>query len=155
MKDLNTELELFKKTRENILRLVETLSLDQINKIPDGFTGNIAWHLGHMLVTHKGLVYQLNSVAGNLDQEFVQKYKKDSKPEQPINQGELDYIKKELKSQVKELEEDVNSGDVFGKNIPYKTAYNYEITNLEDAVKFNNIHQAMHVGYILALKNLV
>ena len=155
MNNLYTELELFKKTRENILGLVNTLSLEQINKIPDGFTGNIAWHLGHMVATHKGLVYQLNGVAGNLDKEFVQMYKKDSKPERDISQNELDFIKDQLKDQVAELEADIKSDNVFGKNIPYKTAFNYEITNLKDAVTFNNLHQAMHVGYILAMKNLV
>ena len=155
MTSLNTEKNLFRDTRKSTTDLIDKLSLDQINKVPDGFTGNIAWHLGHMVATHKGLVYQLNGVPGNLDKDFVMMYKRGSKPERDISEAELNYIKHQLIEQVEELEDDLEKENFFGKNISFTTGLGYEITNLEDAVKFNNIHQALHLGYILALKNLV
>ncbi|MBD3638574.1 MAG: DinB family protein [Crocinitomicaceae bacterium] len=135
--------------------MIETLTLDQINKIPEGFTGNIAWHLGHMVATHKGLVYQLNGLSGGLDKEFVKKYKKGSVPENPITEEELSFIKKKLLEQVDELEKDLKDEDQWGDTHEYATSFDFTITTLEEAVKFSNIHQAMHVGYILALRRLV
>lgn len=152
---MKTELELFRATRNNTIAVIKNLNLDQINKIPEGFTGNIAWHIGHMVSTHKGLVYQLNSVPGGLEKEFVLKYKKDSKPEAPIDQAEFEFITTELLNQVDELEEDLKKENFFGANIPYSTSYNFDLNSLEECVKFSNLHQALHLGYIMALKRSV
>ena len=149
---MNIELELFRATRGNTIAAIKNLSLEQVNKIPDGFTGNIAWHLGHMVSTHKGLVYQLNSVPGGLEKEFVLKYKKDSKPEAPISQEEFEFITTELLNQIDELEEDLQKEGFFGANIPYKTSYNFEMNSFDECIRFSNLHQALHLGYIMALK---
>lgn len=149
---MKTELALFRATRNNTISVIKGLTLDQINKIPDGFSGNIAWHIGHMVSTHKGLVYQLNSVPGGLEKEFVLKYKKDSKPESPIDQSEFEFITSELLNQIDELEEDLSKVNFFGENIPYSTSYNFDLNSFEECLKFSNLHQALHLGYIMALK---
>jgi len=149
---MKTELELFRATRTNTIGLLKGLTLEQINKIPDGFSGNIAWHLGHMVSTHKGLVYQLNSAPGGLEKEFVVKYKKGSVPESPIDQAEFEFITTELLNQVDELEADLEKNDFFGANIPYSTSYNFDLNSFEEGLKFSNLHQALHLGYIMAMK---
>ena len=149
---MKTEIELFRATRANTIGLLKGLTLDQINKIPEGFTGNIAWHIGHMVSTHKGLVYQLNSAPGGLEQDFVVTYKQGSVPESPIDQAEFEFITAELLNQVDELEADLAKEGFFGDNIPYATSYNYDLNSLEECVKFSNLHQALHLGYIMALK---
>ena len=146
------EVKVFRATRENVITAISGLSLDQINETPKGFTGNIAWHLGHMVSTHRGLVYQLNSVSGGLEKDFVLKYKKGSRPEVPITQAEFQFITENLLNQVDELESDVNKEGFFGENIPYSTSYNYSMNSLDTCIMFNNVHQALHLGYIMALK---
>ena len=152
---MKTELELLRATRLNTIDAVKDLSLEQLNKVPEGFSGNIAWHLGHMISTHKGLIYQLNSVPGGLDKEFILKYKKGSAPEIPMDQKEFEFMATELINQVVELEEDLSKKEFFGANVPYATSYNYELNSLEECIKFSNLHQALHLGYIMALKHLV
>lgn len=149
---MNTELALFRATRNNTISVLKGLTLDQINEIPAGFTGNIAWHIGHMVSTHKGLVYQLNSAPGGLEKEFVLKYKKGSVPEEPITQEEFEFITEQLLNQIDELEQDLQKNDFFGDNIPYSTSYNYDLNSFEECLKFSNLHQALHLGYIMALK---
>ncbi|MFT4600927.1 MAG: hypothetical protein ACI857_001104 [Arenicella sp.] len=149
---MKTELALFRATRTNTIGLLKGLTLDQLNKIPDNFSGNIAWHIGHMVSTHKGLVYQLNSAPGGLEKDFTVKYKKGSVPESPIDQAEFEFITIELLNQVDELEEDLKKDDFFGENIPYSTSYQFDLNSLEECVKFSNLHQALHLGYIMALK---
>ena len=146
------EVNVFKATRENTLAAIKGLTLAQINESPKGFTGNIAWHLGHMVSTHRGLVYQLNSVPSGLEKEFILKYKKDSKPEAPISQEEFEYITEQLMNQIDELRQDLQKENFFGENIPYKTSYNYTMNSFDSCIMFNNLHQALHLGYIMALK---
>lgn len=152
---MKKEVEKFSATRQNTIKVIKDLTLEQVNKIPDGFTGNIAWHLGHMVATHKGLVYQLNSAPGGLDKDFVVRYKKDSIPEHPISQEEYEFITSELLNQIDEFEADLQKTDFFGENIPYSTSYNYDLNSFEDCVRFSNLHQALHLGYIMALKRIV
>lgn len=152
---MKTELELFRATRHNTINAIKDLTLEQVNEIPEGFTGNVAWHLGHMVSTHKGLVYQLNSVPGGLPKEFVLKYKKDSKPEAPIDQAEFEFITTELLNQIDELEADLQKEGFFGVNIPYSTSYNFDMNSFDECLRFSNLHQALHLGYILALKHSI
>lgn len=149
---MQTEIGLFKTLRENALLAVKDITLEEVNTIPDGFTGNIAWHVGHMVATHRGLVYQLNGAGGEFEKEFVMKFKKDSKPEAPITQDEWDFILRKLISQADDLERDLSNDEMWGDTHEYTTSFNYTITNLEEAVKFNNLHQALHLGYIMAMK---
>ena len=152
---MKEELDLFRATRENTHKLASSLTLDEVNKIPDGFTGNIAWHVGHMVATHRGLVYQLNGAGGEFKKEFVLKYKKDSVPQGPIDQAEWDFILEKLLSQIDALEQDIPNESLWGDTHEYTTSYNYTITSLAEAIKFSNLHQALHLGYVMALRRMV
>lgn len=149
---MKTDIDLFRATRNNTYNAVKNLSLDQVNQVPNGFTGNIAWHVGHMVATHRGLVYQLNGAGGEFEKEFVVKYKKDSVPEGPISQEEWNFITEKLLSQIEALEQDLNNSELWGDTHEYTTSYNYTITTLEEAVRFSNLHQALHLGYVMAMK---
>lgn len=152
---MKTEIALFRATRNNTLEVVKSLTLEQVNQIPEGFTGNIAWHVGHMVSTHRGLVYQLNGAGNDMEKEFVLKFKKGSVPESDITQLEWDFILQKLISQVDDLERDLANEEMWGDTHEYATSYNYTITSLEEGVKFSNLHQALHLGYIMALKRSV
>lgn len=152
---METAIQLFKATRENTLNVIKNLSLDEFNMIPEGFSGNIIWHLGHMVLTHHGLVYKLNGLEDRFDNDFVNKYKKGSVPIKSVTQEELQEIIGLLESQISEFESDLKKEDFFGDNIAYMTSYNFEMKSLEESVTFNNLHQALHLGYIMALKRVV
>ncbi|MCB9222774.1 MAG: DinB family protein [Crocinitomicaceae bacterium] len=149
---MKIEIDLFRATRHNTLEVVKNLSLEQVNEIPDGFTGNIVWHVGHMVATHRGLVYQLNGAPGEFEKEFVLKYKKGSVPEAAISQQEWDFILGKLISQIAELEKDLANPELWKPTTEYTTSYNYTITTLDEALRFSNVHQALHLGYIMAMR---
>lgn len=151
---MTTPFDLHKITRANILKTVEALTLDQINKIPLGFTGNIAWHLGHIAASQQGLIYRLSGNESNLETAFTDKYKKGTTPQAPITQAELDFIKAELISQPDRLANDFDRG-IFTNYNAYTTSYGNTIHSIEEAIVFVNVHEALHLGYIMALKRVV
>ena len=49
------------------------------------------------------------------------------------------------------MEEDYHKG-VFKTYNEYTTSYNVTLNNIEKAIMFNNVHEGLHLGYIMALK---
>ena len=89
-----------------------------------------------------------------LDSVFVDKYRKGTKPEGDVSQVEVDVIVDLLNKEFEKLTNDIEQG-VFKTYKNYPTSYNFEITNFEDAVTFNNLHFGLHVSTILKLRKLV
>jgi len=151
---MTTDIDIFNIARQNVIKIIEGLTLEQINKIPDGFTGNIAWHIGHLVATQQGLLYRLSGNSINLEQTFIDKYKKGTVPLSPINQLDLDFIKSQLLAQPNTLAKDIKS-EIFKNYTPYSTSFGNTIHSFNEALSFVNVHEGLHIGYIMALRRIV
>ncbi len=143
-----------KATRQNILKMVDGLTTEQLNKIPEGFNNNLAWHLGHVLITQQLLNYKLAGLSPKVSDEWIAKYRKGTKPEAPITEAEITDIKTQLTTSIADLEKDFSEG-IFKNYKTYPTSYGVELTSIEDAVAFNNVHEAMHLGNVISMRKLV
>lgn len=154
MKDIKTELQILKTTRQNTINLIKAHSIEQLNHIPDGFSNNLIWNFGHVVVTMQLLVYGLSGIKMYTDTELVKSYRKGSKPKGKVHQHELDEITHLAISTIEDLERDYKE-ELFQEYKIYTTSYQMTLTNVEEAIQFNNVHEGMHLGTCLALKKFV
>ncbi|PCI98366.1 MAG: hypothetical protein COB15_06020 [Flavobacteriales bacterium] len=141
-------------TRNNIINAIEGLSLEDLNTVPKGFNNNVIWNVGHVVATQQLLCYKFSGLKMSLDSDFITKYMKGSAADNDISQEEVDYILKQLKVLPAKLENDYTNG-VFENYNTYTTSYNITLSAISEAIQFNNVHEGLHFGYIMALKKLI
>lgn len=153
-KHMNKPIEIIRQTRINVLKLIEGLTLEQLNKVPAGFNNNIIWNVAHLVAAQQGVCYRRAGLPMRIEENFFDLYKPDSKPERPVTAQEVEEIKQLLQSSVDQLEADYNSGYI-GSYTPWITRYGVSIDTIEDAVTFLPFHEGLHTGYIMALKRAI
>ena len=147
-------ISLLNATRQNILTVIQNLSADQLNRVPAGFNNNLIWNAGHVLVTQQLLYYKLSQRTPHVEEATIERYRRGTKPEGRVAQKEIDYIRQRLIETVALAEQDI-AQDIFQSFHPYTTTFGMELKSIEDAMHFNNLHETLHLGYMMAQKRLV
>ncbi len=140
--------------RRIILKLIENMSLDQLNTIPEGFSNSIAWNVVHLFVTEQLLSHGLSGMELNVSEEMVASFRKGTKPEAPVTKEVLDLVKQQYLSILEDTQESYRNG-VFKTFQVYPTSAGYTLNSIEEAMAFTNFHEGIHLGVILALRKLV
>ncbi|WP_299433590.1 DinB family protein [uncultured Aquimarina sp.] len=148
MKD---QLEITRTNRRLLAKLMDNYSLEDLNKVPEGFNNNLIWNIAHVIVTQQLLVYKLSGLSLVIDDEMVSLYMKGTKTERNASQEEVNVVKELLFSTLDKTEEDINAG-IFKEYKEYPTSTGFVLKSVKDAFSFNNFHEGIHLGYILALK---
>ncbi|MFD2941082.1 DinB family protein [Flavobacterium notoginsengisoli] len=151
---MSSVFEVQKTIREILLKILENHSLEQLNKIPQGFNNNIIWNIGHCVSSQQVLVYKLSGLPTMVSEELIQKYKKGTKPEGDVSQTEVDEIKALLSSTLEKTKNDFESG-LFVDYNEYTTSMGFTLRNVQDALDFNNYHEGIHTGMAMTLRKLV
>ena len=151
---MNTQIDIIKQPRLQVLNISEDRTLDQLNYIPTGFNNNILWNLGHMVAAQQGICYLRAGLPLRIDESFLLTYKPGTKPEELYTADDLTLIKKLFFFTLDQLEADLNT-NMFNNYTPFVTRYGYEITSIDDAVSFLPFHEGLHIGTVIALKKLV
>ena len=151
---MNDQIEIIKRTRTHLLELVRELNIEQLNKVPTGFNNNIIWNLGHLVAAQQGICYVRAGLKPRIDEDFINRYKKGSKPERFLDEQELKKIKELFFSSLDALKKDYENGLWPGYD-SWTTSYGVELNSIEDAIQFLNFHEGLHSGYILALKRVI
>ena len=144
-------LEVLPNTRKYLAKVLEENSLENLNKIPKGFNNNIIWNVAHIVVAQQVLIYKLSGLPMILNDEFINKYKKDSKPEGYVTQEEVDEIKSLLAPPIEKLIEDYKKGVFVNFHEYTVSTTGNTLKNVEDAITFNMFHEGLHCGYIMSL----
>jgi len=147
-------LNFIRQTRINFIHLVEQSTIEELNKVPEGFNNNMIWNFGHIITSQQGLCYTLSGLASKIDPAYINTYKKGTKPERFIGQEEVEDLKKLALSTIDELENDLKNG-VFTSYNSFTTSYGVTLNTTQDAVQFFPIHDSYHYGCAWAIKRII
>ncbi|MFT4204182.1 MAG: DinB family protein [Chitinophagaceae bacterium] len=142
------------RTREAILKIVDSVDFETLNIIPEGFNNNLVWHFGHVVVTPQMLAYKNSGLPYTIDEVLVEKYRKGSKPEGKVSVEELDILKKLLFETVETLHETYKAGRFQTYNTVV-TSLNVTLDSIDKAIPYCAAHDNLHFGYMQALKRVV
>jgi len=151
---MNQTLDVNKTSRNMVFKFLENYTLEQLNKIPKGFSNNLIWNIGHIIVTQQLLVYKLSGLPMIVSDEMVEKYKKGTKPEQDATQAEVDELKALLFVTIEKTNEDL-ANKLFKGYQEYPTSTGFILKSVEGAIDFNNFHEGLHLGIMMSLRKLV
>lgn len=151
---MRIEFDILKKNRRSIIELIDHLDIEQLNKIPEGFGNSIIWNIAHLVVTQQLLCYNLSGLDMVVSDRMVTNFRKGTIPGRKVSKGDYETYKKLLIELPIQLEIDYKK-DIFKKYNEYTTSLNVKIVDIDSAIGFNNYHEGIHLGAILALRKLV
>lgn len=135
-------------------RFFENYTTEQLNKIPPGFSNNLIWNIGHIVVSQQMLMYLASGNTPNISMEMIDRYKRGTRPENDASSEEIAEIRSMLFTLIDKSEEDYNAG-VFTTYTERKTELGFTLTSIEDAIESNNYHEATHLGIMMSLRKFV
>jgi urease accessory protein UreH len=142
-------------TRNKIANKIRKLTIEQLNKIPTDCNNNIAWQLGHLVVSSEILCYHRTGAQPNKEIDLVEKYRNGSRPESFIEQSEIDGLLKRLLNSYNAVLEDYNKG-IFKNITPYAThTFGVEMTTIEEVFDVCSNHDALHAGQISIMERWI
>ena len=144
-------LEITRINRKMLEKVLVSHSLEQLNEVPKEFRNNLIWNIAHVIVTQQLLTYKLSGLPMMVSDEMVDLYRKGTKTERPATAEEVAEIKNLLFTTVDQTEKDLKF-QIFKEYQEYPTSTGFVIHSVEEAINFNNFHEGIHIGYILALK---
>ena len=139
------------KTRIIFYNILETLTLDQLNVKPKGFNNTIFWNIKHVVITQQLIIYRLSELPVLVTETEIETYKKGTIPQGKATIEDIELLKYQLFSTLEQTKEDYQKG-LFKKFTEYTVSTKSILTNIDEALAFNNFHEGIHLGYILAMK---
>ena len=151
---MSSVFETQKTIREILLKILENHSLEQLNKVPQGFNNNIIWNVAHCIAAQQTLVYKLSGLPTMVSEDFILKYRKGTKPEGDVSQEEVDEVKTFLLSTYQKTQNDFTSG-LFVDYNEYTISMGFTLRNVQEALDFVSYHEGIHTGIIMGIKKFI
>jgi hypothetical protein len=152
---MENSIKIIKACRTKWLSKLEGLNNAQLNHIPVGFNNNLAWQMGHIVVSQQILCYRLSGNQFVIADELIDLYKNGSKPEKDFSEEEIEQMKGYFASTIDQLELDLGN-QIFENFTPYaiSTYPGVELKSVQDAIDFVAAHDSLHYGCTLGLMKL-
>jgi hypothetical protein len=151
---MKTEFKITRRTHELLDGYFEKFSIEDLNKIPDGFRNNLIWNIGHIIVSQQILVYKGSNQPMVVSDDLVSLYARGTAPHRDISPSEAVELRNLLDSLIRKTEDDYNDG-IFTEYNARKSEMGYDLATVEDAIAFNNHHEALHLGIMMQLRKFI
>lgn len=146
--------KLWKTSREKYLQFLNNYPLEQLNTTPAGFSNNLIWNIGHVIVAQQSLVYKGAGVPMHISDELYDRYKSGTVPSGNTTQEEVDELRELLVSLIGKTETDYRNG-IFTTYNERTTGTGFHLATIKDAFEFNNYHEGMHLGMMMSIRKFI
>ena len=146
--------EITRTSRKVLSQFLENYTLEQLNTIPHGYSNNLIWNIGHIVVVQQMLVYNLSGLPMMVSSEMIEKYKKGTRPEHNADQNEIEEIKRLLFATIDHSEVDFTN-KIFKTYQEFTTMSGFTIKSAEDAMTFNYYHEGVHTGIMMQIRKFI
>lgn len=151
---MNYHFQAHKQIRKNLLDQLNNTSLEDLLLIPNGFNNNVFWNIAHCVATQQLLCYYLSGNSFRIDQYWIENYKKGTLANLDVSQEDVDNLAFLLTETSKIMVRDYDDG-FFTDYTPYTTSFGLDLKSIQDAIIFNNLHEGLHIGYVMAQKRAI
>ena len=127
---VTTRIEAIRKTNETFVAMMNGLSIDELNAIPEGFNNNIIWNFAHSLAVQQAFFYALSKLPYTIDEAFINRYKKGSRPEGFVEEKEVADIISMFAEAINRFKSDYEKG-MFQTYHNYTTSIGFTLTNID------------------------
>lgn len=151
---LNNAAMLHKQERALLERLIDDVNDDALCVVPAGYSNNILWNLGHIVAAQQLLTYKLSGLDMYVSDEFIAEFRGGTSPADWQSTPDIIQIKAFVRELPGRFKEDLEAG-LFVDYQGYSTSTGLKLNTFEDGVIFNQFHEGIHTGVIMALKKMV
>ncbi|SFT15182.1 DinB family protein [Paenibacillus sp. BC26] len=147
-----------KFVRNQTLKLLEGVTEELADRIPDGFRNSIRWQLGHIYVVQERFAFQYLELPLQRPDGFKEWFEFSTSP---LNWPEgaalpsLDDLKQLLGSQVERIQEAISHRLEEKVPQPYTTSMGITLSSPEEFLSLNLYHEGMHMSMIKVYKTLL
>ncbi|MET3684360.1 hypothetical protein ABID56_002487 [Alkalibacillus flavidus] len=129
--------------RNGLIQLTETMSEEELDRIPQGFNNNPRWNIGHALVTTDYLVTNAVGESSQLPAHYPHLFARGTSPQDW--EGKTVPTKDELLEQLKANHQSLQQliQGKLDQSIPFEM---FHLKTVEDVVKFSTSHETLHSG---------
>lgn len=154
---MNGKINKIKNLRLYLLREIDGLSVQQLNKIPAGYNNNIIWNLGNLICAQQTVCYVRSGLPLTVEEKYITPFMPGTRPEKAFDEQEIQYIKEIFITSIDRLQADLddNAFTNYTPSVFIPKVYGFEVINIEEALEYLLYHEGIHSGYIAALKKLV
>jgi hypothetical protein len=89
-----------------------------------------------------------------IPQELVEQFRRGTIPLNPLSDQEINRLKSLATHSIDKFREDYNNG-LFKGYQGCQSLYGVKLESLDDAIVFNNTHEGLHLGYVMAMRKFI
>jgi DinB superfamily len=143
--------------RNQTLNLLEGVTEEMADRIPEGFRNSIRWNLGHIYVVVERFAFQYLGLPQNLPDGFKEQFEYGTTPLNAHKYrvptlSKLEYLLKEQQVRIQETLVDLLEVKI---DPPYTTSAGMTLETPKQFLSFNLYHEGMHLSVIKLYKSLL
>ncbi|MEK4511038.1 MULTISPECIES: DinB family protein [Paenibacillus] len=144
--------------RGQTLKLLDGITEEMADQIPEGFRNNIRWNLGHVYVVLERLAFHFSNQSQQLPDGYKEQFGLGTSPlslPESVTVPTLHELKTLLQEQPERIRAVLSQNLQVKADPPYTTSSGMTLETPEQLLSFSIYHEGMHISTIKMYKKLL